>query len=187
MAVFQIPQIDVHNISSDNIFAIDTNILYFLHSGYSFQPGSNIYNKFIIYSNFVGDLLLRGNTLCVSVANMQELCHVIEKKEFERYRNTHHYSPSNFSLKQFRSISSERTRVKSKLQLIYNQITQTYIVYSIRLSETKLQDFLSTYDSFRYDPIDYLFAENCLDEGVDSIITDDHDFQKDTRLNIYVV
>ena len=61
------------------------------------------------------------------------------------------------------------------------------MIYDIPVEESVLNDFLSTYDTYRYDPIDFIVAESCLQEGVHDIITDDQDFQSDQRFDIYVV
>jgi len=71
---------DLSTISNNDSFFIDTNVLSFLHYGYNPDPV-----KVNTYSTFISSLLKKDVKLYVSVFNLQELLHIVEKLEYFKY------------------------------------------------------------------------------------------------------
>ena len=74
---------------------MDTNVLLVVHFGS--QRWSE--EKIDCYSNFILGLLNKGNKVCVSALNLQELFHSVENNEFNQYKRVNHNNDGNFTKK----------------------------------------------------------------------------------------
>ena len=90
-----ISEIDLDDISSEEVFFVDTNVLLVVHFGS--QRWSE--EKIACYSNFILGLLNKGNKVCVSALNLQELFHSVENNEFNQYKRVNHNNDGNFTKK----------------------------------------------------------------------------------------
>ena len=182
MALLTINRINVQNdISEFSKIVIDTNVLFFLHGGYSQTTRERI--KAGAYANLISDLIANHNEIFVSTLTLQELFHVVEDKEYKLYNATHSVVFAN--KKQFRADNVQRQLLKRKLLSIYSQINSLYTITDY--CEIKLQDvteFLNTYDSHKFDPLDYILAKtfNCFANVY--YVTDDKDFLSKPTLEV---
>lgn len=187
MSVQKINDIDFKTLKTEECFLLDTNILYFIHSGYYTSPKVRDYDKYKGYSSFVGTLITKGYKLYTTTANIQELLHCIENKEYLLYCETQGLKPRSFSKKDFRELDSEREKVKNKLSVILDEITATYNFKELHISKDSPKDFITKYTNHRYDPIDYIIVESCINESNINFISDDSDFTHDTRIALYTI
>lgn len=175
------------SIPSDTKFLLDTNVLYFIHAGYPVSPASSSAAKCAQYSSFVSNLLANGFCLCTTAANIQELLHLIEKKEYELYCRNHRLSTKSYSKKDYRGNSAERATLARRLAAVLTQIESTYRIIDVTLQQKEIKSFVGTFPTHRYDPIDYIVVEDSIAAGRFDFITDDKDFQSDTRIQVWTV
>lgn len=182
MSVTKIQDFDITTIKDEDVFFLDTNILFFIHSGYYAQATI----EFIEYSNIVQKILSNGNSIYVSALNIQELLNGIENKEYLLYIKANGFKKSSFTKKDFRSNTSLRLNVKKKLLIVIQEIENAYNIVdggNISLSLTK--NFATDYENHHYDPIDYYFVKNTFSHSKSiTYITDDRDFQFDSNINV---
>ena len=181
MSVTKICDFDIAKVIDTDVFFLDTNILFFIHSGYYAQTTS----EFVEYSNIVEKILNNGNSIFVSALNIQELLNGIENKEYLLYLNANNLNKKTFTKKHFRNDSTLRLNVKSKLLIAMQEIECAYNIVDGNISLSLTKDFVTNYENHHYDPMDYYFVKNTFDYS-DSItyITDDKDFQFDSSINV---
>lgn len=107
-----ISEIDLESISSEEKFFIDANVLLAVHFG--LQNCSE--EKISRYSNFILRLLNKGNKVCVSTLNLQELCHSVENNEFQQYKRVNRKNDRAFAKKKYRDLKEERHRLAEDLR-----------------------------------------------------------------------
>ena len=78
MSIITSDKFDISTLSKDTQYVVDTNVLYFIHSGYKVSK-----HKSTTYSNIVSTILNQGCKLIISTLSVQELLHIIEKKNIE--------------------------------------------------------------------------------------------------------
>ena len=69
MAITKVSDFSISDFPADTTFLLDTNVLYFVHSGY-YMPTNP---KSQIYSNLLQQLLSNGRKIVLSALNIQEL------------------------------------------------------------------------------------------------------------------
>ena len=175
-----ISEIDLEDISSKEIFFVDTNVLLVVHFGS--QSWSE--EKIDCYSNFILGLLSKGNKVCVSALNLQELCHSVENNEFKQYKRVNRNNDRNFTKKMYRAIEEERQRLAEDLKSKHLEISEQYSVVSGNVTNEMIKNFLEDYENHFYDPIDFI-AVRYNTNGVINFITDDLDFKKDSGIVVY--
>lgn len=175
-----ISEIDLDDISSDEVFFVDTNVLLGVHFGS--QRWSE--EKIACYSNFILGLLNKGNKVCVSALNLQELFHSVENNEFKQYKRVNHNNDGNFTKKMYRAIEEERQRLAEDLKNKHLEISEQYSVVSGNISNEMIKNFLADYKNHFYDPIDFITVRYNTN-GVINFITDDSDFKKDSDIVVY--
>jgi predicted nucleic acid-binding protein len=191
MAVQKIATTTISTLVKEQAFIVDTNILYFIHSGYysTFDP------KKKAYSDFIQKLITNGNKLIISVANLQELLHCIENKEYQLCCNKNNLNKKNpdntvsnpFSKKDFRANSSLRKSVQKKLQAVLVEIKSSYNLSDCAIVKEQIEDFLKQYDNHRYDPIDFVVVNNMAEDSHVNFITDDSDFTYDSNIHVFTL
>ena len=129
MPAFNISKLDTNDISKNEVFVLDTNVLFFLHSG--FYTSNSL--KVKEYSKFIAKLLSRGNQVCITTIALQEFLHVFERKSYELYlmkngKSDNRSNPSFLSLKQYRALPAERSTIKKNIERIMLQL-KTYQIY----------------------------------------------------------
>ena len=174
-----ISDVDLEEISSEEEFLVDTNVLLAVHFGSSRWSEEKIEQ----YASFILALLKNGNTLYVSALNLQELCHSFENNEFVQYRCVNHYG-REFTKKMYRAIEEERRRLSKDLQSKYAEISDQYVVLSGSITNSMIKNFIEDYENHFYDPIDFMTVRHNAN-GIVNFITDDADFKKDPRIVVY--
>lgn len=169
---------DVSKFDSNTVFVLDTNILYFVHSGY-YLPTDQ---KSRCYSNIIQQLMMSGFSIYISTLSLQELLYGIENKEYKIYCRANNLNTDTFSKKQFRNIPTQRNRVKSKLEQVMNELS----IYQLQdgcIKSEHINEFVSTYEVHKMDPMDFaLTKNNDIEKCV--FVTDDNDFSSINSLDV---
>lgn len=181
MSVIRISQFDVSSVDKDTVFVLDTNILYFVHSGY-YLPNSN---KCRVYSNMIQDLLNSNCHIYVSSLSLQELFFGIENKEYKNYCIRNNKNPLVFHKKDFRNIAEERLNIKVKLMQVMSEIS-VYTQCDGKVNCSFLENFLLTYNLHKMDPVDYLLVKN-YDTEKTIFVTDDRDYFSMQNINVLTI
>lgn len=179
MSVKRIGSFNLGAIDSTVSFILDTNILYFVHSGYY----SRDFNKFKVYSNLLQQIMSKGNTLIVTSLNLQEFIFGIENKEYELHLSAMGKTKKNFTKKKFRKDAVLRANVQTKVKTALTEIKAIYEFRDVDISIASIDGFVSDYLKYRYDPMDYLVVEATNKENI-IYITDDTDFYSDSRIEV---
>jgi predicted nucleic acid-binding protein len=182
MSVAQISNFDIANYTSWK-FVVDTNVLFFLHSGYWETD-----EKSRSYSGFIQDLLSKGLTVVVSAFTIQELLHSIENKEYKLYCRNNSLSEKSFTKKDFRKDPTLRENMQRKLSAVVAQLRGAYTIEDDCMQQNWLNEFVSIFLGHRYDPMDYVLVKSMLAKTKDTVfITDDTDFHADKNITVVTV
>ena len=182
MPKYNIREIDTSSIEPGIPFFLDAIILFWLYSGYPIKDRDA--EKVQMYSNFIGKLIQNGNVFETSAGNVQEILNLIERTEFNLYKET---TNGQLGKKEYRKNNEQRRRVRSKVKAIYLAICQNCKIIDLRVKGQVIEKFADTFAEHLYDPMDFLIVEDCVMRGQRNIITNDFDFVSDQRLNVYVV
>ena len=191
MSITDISTLDINSISPDASFVLDANILFFLHSGFYTSSSPNA-SQISAYSRFIADLLKRGNQLYITTIALQEFLYGFERKSYKLYLSANGYSrnPSNanfFSLKQYRALSSERVNVKRDMDRALYEVISLYNYDECNIKLNDIDEMVHTYDTHRYDPMDYFTVAECKRPKLLNFISDDQDFRYDSSINVYSI
>ncbi|WNY27666.1 hypothetical protein [Methanolapillus ohkumae] len=182
------PIYPVSETKKNENFFIDANVLLFLYVDDMDQYQNA--HKIQVYSDFVKNLQRNGNSLFVSVLNLQEVLHVIEKQEYVNYCKINH---SKIKMKSYRRNDNERKDLKIKLGSVLQQIVKNYSIQGGCVTLQEIDKFVSSFDTHLYDPIDFFVIDaqcsktQCLDQYF-NYVTDDSDFKSNFifKTNPYV-
>ena len=180
MAIVRAADFDLSKYSEETIFILDTNILYFVHSGYYLPTDP----KCICYSNLIQNIMSNGRTIVVSALNIQELLFGIEGKEYIRFLSSNGISKNAYTKKDYRKNLAERQRLKMKLKTVIAEISTVYTLTDGQIKSDQVNDYADQLESHNYDPIDYILVDNMLAQGNVVFISDDTDFQFDSRIEL---
>ncbi|MDV0447350.1 hypothetical protein MsAg5_12350 [Methanosarcinaceae archaeon Ag5] len=168
--IYQIPLNET--VDPKEKYFIDANILLFLYTDDTDRSQNK--NKIKIYSDFVKYLKNNGNPLFISSLNLQEVLHVIEKKEYDNYCKE---NQCRVKLKRYRRNHQERKELKMKLGSLLQQIVQNYSVEGDSVDIKDIEAFVSSFDTHLYDPIDFFAVDSRCSRSRFNYITDDSDFK----------
>ncbi|WP_300304670.1 hypothetical protein [Anaerosolibacter sp.] len=176
--VYDIRKLDVSTIK-DDVFAIDTNVLYWMHysrcnetfDGYQLEA----------YPDFLEDLLNNENRLVTTIYNITELLYIIERNEYDIYC----IQNGKIKRKEFRNILSERIKVKNELNTVLSQINSIYKIKNFNIEVLGLNDFVDNLDSHKCDDFDYLILKYLSQNDISKIITDDSDYITMENICVY--
>lgn len=178
MAVTHFASFDLSRISKNTVFVLDTNVLYYVHSGYYLPT----FPKSIGYSNIIQQILNGGYKISISSFSVQELLFGIETKEYYIYCNYHHLSSRTYTKKDYRNNNTQRTSVQGKLQTVLSELGIYYIddgaVYS-----NYLNDFVNEFSMHKMDPMDYILTKN-YDSQNTIFVSEDRDFASMPLINV---
>lgn len=175
-----ISRVDVKEISKEEVFFVDTNVLLAVHF---VSSSSWTVEKVAQYAKFILGLFNNGNKICVSALNLQELCHTFENNEYQQYKIVNNKDDS-FTKKKYRNIAEERQRLAKDLNDKHLEISEQYSVINGNVSNEMIKHFIEDYTEHFYDPVDFITV-NYNSNGITNFITDDSDFKRDSRLTIY--
>lgn len=175
MSVVSIDITKVSNEAIANGVILDTNALL-----WTFYPNSSpSAPQAPTYSNFIADLISKNVNIFILSCNLSEAVYVVEKIEYRIYKKI---SNTNLSLKDYRKIQSERTHVKSTIELMLAQIkaiSQISIV-DCKDEQTEIYDYVSDFDAHLLDYYDYKISAYSQNNNI-PIVTDDADFISNTK------
>lgn len=172
---------DISKLDKDTLFILDTNILYFVHSGY-YLP----YNKKTIkYSNLIQKIIENNYKIVISTLNLQELYFGIENKEYNIYCKLNKKNPKKYNKKIFRQNIEERKNIKNKLLSISAEL-QNYIIDDSVINNVFLNKFIEQYDIHKMDPVDFILTNNYNINNT-IFVTDDKDFLSIPSLNVLML
>lgn len=181
MAIMRAKDFDLAKFSEEAKFVIDTNILYFVHSGY-YLPTDR---KSAIYSNLLQKILRGDREVIVSALSLQELLFGVENKEYQLYLAANGIMDKRtYTKKDFRRNQKERSNLKNKLQTILSEVTAAYKLIDGEVDGVQIVHFVDDFLLYKYDPIDYVLVDNFLAQYKTVFISDDTDFQYDNRVDI---
>lgn len=183
MAVTKLQDFNLSLCDKKNKFVLDTNILYFIHSGY-YVPSDTKHAK---YSNIIQQILTNGNQLLVSTFCLQELIFGIENKEYKKYCTNNGLNEHIFTKKDFRKNLCLRTAVESKIKVVLTEIKSTYTISDGQITKENIQKLVDDFSKHTYDPIDYLMVKNMLSYSDLTFITDDSDFTNDADIEVLTI
>ncbi len=178
MSVTKISKFDLSVVPKDTEFVLDTNILYYVHSGYSLPNSSEC----LSYSNLIQNILSNGYTIKVSSLSVQELLFSIENKEYQLYWKTNGINPKSYTKKDYRKDPVHRNSVKAKFKTVLMELN-VYEKADATVTIPTINSFVDTLDSHCMDPMDY-FLSNEFDCSKTIFISNDCDFQSLTSINV---
>lgn len=176
MALNYTVQADVIDITVDSpqtgdIFLVDTNVWYWL----TYPPASLSLTAYqSSYSNYITDTVTAGATLCCSGLSLAELAHIIEREE----KKLSSYSSIRITSKEYRhNYPSERARVVSQVQAVWNQVESIYAVQiDLTLDKDTVDAAVTRFSTQCLDGYDLFILESMKQESLTKIITDDGDY-----------
>ena len=180
-----IDTVDTSQIDSAEVFALDTNVLYWTHYSQASSPTLNALPYQVTkYPNFIEDLLENGNTLVTTVLNISELNHVVETSEWKIYNSV---NGCKVKKKDFRKMPNERLHYKNEMETIMLQLKETYgnQIKVIEITEADVDNYISLMDTNACDIFDYIIICKLKSEGIINYITDDKDFSTVDGINLY--
>lgn len=176
MPVTRINSFNIGTYPKDTVFVLDTNVLYYVHSGYVMPTAA----KSLLYSNVIQTILNNGYSIEVSALNIQELLHLIEKKEYELYCSANSKSPRTYTKKIYRQDATQRSLLKSKLHTILSELS-LYKLEDGEIAVDILNQFSNEFNLHTMDPIDYVLIKG-YDSSRTVFISDDKDFQSNSAI-----
>lgn len=181
MSVILVKNFDIKSISTDTVFVLDTNVLYYVHSGY------NIRNKKdgIAYSNIIQKILNNGFQIHISSLSVQELLFCIENKEYKNYCDLYSLDPKTYTKKKYREIESERLHVKQTLKTVLSELS-IYAMDDGKIKYKSVDEFVDTYETHKMDPMDYLLTLN-YDIKKTIFVSADKDFRSLDSIKVLTV
>lgn len=180
MGIVRATDFDLSKYSKETTFVLDTNILYFVHSGYYLPTDP----KCICYSNLLQTIVSDGRKIVVSALNLQELLFGIEGKEYNRYLVANGISKKTYTKKDYRKNLVERQNLKTKIKTVIAEISTAYNLTDGQINCSQVNNYADQLETHRYDPIDYILVDNMLAQGNIVFISDDTDFQFDNRIEL---
>lgn len=183
--ICDIDKIDINSIDKSEIFALDTNILFWTHYSQASDPKLKALPYQVTkYPNFISDLLENGNTLVTTVLNIRELAHVVENSELRIYNAI---NGCKVKKKDYRKLETERLHFKSEMNTIMLQLKETYgeQIRIVEITDETVKQYINNIDNNSCDIFDYIVINKLKEEGIVNFITDDKDFLTIDDINLY--
>ena len=169
------------SIDNSREYFLDTNVLYWYC--YPRITGKHLSSQSQPYYDFVDGLVSAGNPIVTSVYNISELLNVVEKNEFDIYRQKH--TEAVYKIKDFRRDSTERKRMQQNLKTTLSNVHNTCKILAFDFEEGHMADFVDTLSQHRCDVFDYVILQNCIALNHLNIVTDDNDFSTISGIRLY--
>lgn len=170
------------SINNQRIFFLDTNVLYWYSYPRFSQPGQ-LSPTAQLYYNFIDSLTAAGNPLFTSIYNLTELLNVIEKNEFDIYRDLNPELP--ITRKDFRKMANEHQKVGELMKTTLNNVRSICSVIDFNFVSDTLDHYLSDFNDHRCDVFDYAILRNCITTKYLNVISDDGDFFTMEKISLY--
>ena len=178
MSITKISNFDISTISKDTVFVLDTNVLYYVHSGYLLANSS----EFLSYSNLIQSIMSNGYTIKISALSIQELLFSIENKEYQLYWMTNGINPKKYTKKDYRKDPIHRNNVKTKFKTVLMELN-VYKQEDASIDLSMISCYVDTLESHCMDPVDYFLSDN-FDNSKTIYISNDTDFQSLSKIQI---
>ncbi len=181
-----IDTVNISNVDSKELFALDTNVLYWTHYSQASVPLLKALPYQVTkYPNFIDKLLDNGNMLITTVLNISELNHVVENSEWRIYKAVNRI---NIKKKDFRKLSNEREYYKKEMETIMLQLTETYgeQIKVIEITEKDVAEYINNIANNACDIFDFIIISKLKRMGIVNYITDDKDFLTIDGINVYI-
>lgn len=178
MSVTKISKFDFSVIPKDTVFVLDTNVLYYVHSGYSLPNNSEC----LVYSNLIQNIMSKGYTIKVSSLSVQELLFSIENKEYQLYWKTNGKNPKNYTKKDYRKDPIHRNNVNTKFKTVLMELN-VYEKTDATVTLSTINSFVNTLNNHCMDPMDYILS-NEFDSSKTIFISNDSDFQSLSSIHV---
>ena len=170
-------------INSSTTYFLDTNVLYW-YTNPRVSSIKSLAKPAQIYYAFVDQLASSGNPLITSVYNLTELLNVIEKNEFELYKEIHP-DESYISKKDFRRMSKERQKLQKLMRTTLNNVQNICSIINFSFEMFKINAFVDCLANHRCDIFDYIILDNCVKEQTINVISDDSDFSTFDNIKLF--
>lgn len=184
--IVNIKGVDITNVSKDEVFAIDTNVLVWAYYSKASSPELHtpLY-QVIDYPDFIAKLISNGNRIVTTNLNITELLGVIERSEYRIYKAVN--SCGSLKFKDFRGMGSERANYKSEIDTVMLQINATFNnnIEIVDITEEKIKEFQMNVCGNKCDVFDYIVIEHLKENGIVNYVTDDKDFSTIDGINLY--
>lgn len=184
--IINISNIDINKISSSEVFAIDTNILYWTHYSQVSNPNLRVHPYQVKkYPNFIADLLNNGNKLVTSILNLTELVSIVEKSQYNIYKAVNPLP--KISKKQYRANHVERQMYQREIENMIMEIKSSYDnqIEIINITENEINQFRESMMEEMCDVFDYTVIHYFKSKGIINYISDDKDFISVNGINLY--
>ncbi|MEL6353890.1 MAG: hypothetical protein AAFR58_19355 [Cyanobacteria bacterium J06627_28] len=176
-------QADVIDISTDtpqpeDVFLVDTNVwLWQTYPNATLNADPRVLRKSSLYSGYLNQALQAGAQLKYSGLTLAELAHVIEKKEYEIFKNQNRLS--RLSPKAFRhNYDSERQAVAMTVQSAWAQVISLASSADVTIDATVTSAALQRFQTQALDGYDLFLMEAISRAGLNplQVLTDDMDY-----------
>lgn len=166
--------------ASDKFF-VDTNIWKF--QNYSKAAFGNQAQKTAPYTNFLAACASVGATLYRSVLSFAELSSIIERTEWDIYKQLH----GSVSMKQFREGTKERQDVAQEVQAAWGPVEALSTPLVLTLDHAMEKQAFQNFVDYPLDGYDVFFIEQMRAAKLANIITDDVDYIYVPGLTVYTL
>ena len=139
-------------------FFLDTNVLYW----YTYPRfAENLTRQARPYYDFVDALVSSGNPLYTSVYNLTELLNVVEKNEYEIFKNADD-KRKYFTHKDYRRVAEERDKLMQIMKVTLSNAKSTCNIINFPFEISSIEKFTNNLVNHRCDVFDYLILENSI-------------------------
>lgn len=166
--------------SATDVFGLDTNILLW----YSYKPSlipKAVY-RYQPYSSFIKSAVNSGSSFNVSIINLAELSHVIERFEWELVGGE---AGQYGTIKDFRADPAQHAHVSGEVQAAWAVIMTLATVVDAMLPSSVIPHYLAEYASSQSDAYDGLLIEAYKSAGVSQLISGDADWATWAGINLF--
>ena len=190
--IVDIRELDFNNLPNNEIFAVDTNIFIWMYyqdiiqhaEHFGEENDDDVSYQLCIYPSFIKKLYKSGNKLCTTVINLNEFCSVIERKQFNLYKeSTHNW---RLKLKSFRDIAEERELYQRRVKQCFRRLHKHYSeIFNIKQTINGTYAFVNRIPFMKCDIADYTVIEYMKSLGITNFISDDKDFTTVDGITLY--
>ncbi len=170
-------------ISANVEYFLDTNVLYW-YTNPRISSANDLPKHAQIYYSFVDNLTSLGNPLVTSIYNLTELLNVIEKNEFDIYKNLHP-DENYISKKDYRRMSIERSKLQNIMKTTLNNVLNICRIVEFPFRLNIIDKFTNTLKEHRCDVFDYVILQNCVKTQIINVISDDSDFSTYNNIKLF--
>jgi hypothetical protein len=175
----------------DDIFLLDTNILYW----YTYPNAiPNLNQKrqqqIQIYLDYVNDAITVGASLRYSAIAFAELVHRIEQDEYSAWALSNGIPVSDRSkLKYFRhGLPQERANVVAQVNAAWGVVNNIAVLEAASLDNAYLSQSLQQFQASELDGYDVFMVESAIAiSGITGIITDDADYATASGSTVFTI